>query len=125
MAEAKINFPSAVLNKPYTGTCDAAGDPRPIVNASLNKEHCPHSIFITKTTVFTAQAALRIPSVTTGCNGEIFSCTICQQGACQEVKVMINVTEGELTLPLKELWWVTLRSLPRILPLLTGLKTHA
>ncbi|XP_065913106.1 uncharacterized protein [Dysidea avara] len=93
MAEAKINFPSAVLTKPYTGTCDAAGDPRPIVNASMNTEHCPHSIFITKTTVFTAQAALRIPSVTTGCNGEIFSCTICQQGTCQEVKVMINVTE--------------------------------
>ena len=64
MAEAKIKFPPAVLNKPYTGTCDAAGDPRPIVNTSLNTEHCPHSIFITNTTVYTTQAALRIPSVT-------------------------------------------------------------
>ena len=50
--EAKIKFPPAVLNKPYIGTCDAAGDPRPIVNASLNTEHHPHSIFITNTTVY-------------------------------------------------------------------------
>ena len=64
MAEVKINYPPTVLNKPYTGTCDAAGDPRPIVNTSLNTEHCPHSIFITNTTVYTTQAALRIPSVT-------------------------------------------------------------
>ena len=97
MAEVKINFPPAVLNKPYTGTCDAAGDPRPIVNTLLNTEHCPHSIFITNTTVYTTQAALRIPSVTDECRGAILYCSICQLGTCQEVMMDLDIIEGKST----------------------------
>ncbi|XP_065914894.1 uncharacterized protein [Dysidea avara] len=91
IAEVKIKFPPAVLNKPYIGTCDAAGDPRPIVNASLNTEHCPHSIFITNTTVYTTQAALRISSVTDECRGAILYCCVCQLETCQEVTMELNV----------------------------------
>ena len=98
IAEVKIKFPPAVLNKPYIGTCDAAGDPRPIVNASLNTEHCPHSIFITNTTVYTTQAALRIPSVTDECRGAILYCCVCQLETCQVVTMELNViTEGKST----------------------------
>ena len=95
-----INFPPAVLIKPYTGTCDAAGDLRPIVNASLNTEHYPHLIFITNTTMLTAQAALRILSVTDECSGAIFYCCVCQLRTDMSRSNVI----GELSLPLKELW---------------------
>ncbi|XP_065913110.1 uncharacterized protein [Dysidea avara] len=105
MAEAKIKFPPAVLNKPYTGTCDAAGDPRPIVNTSLNTEHCPHSIFITNTTVYTTQAALRIPSVTDECRGAILYCSVCQLGTCQEVMMDLDIIEDTSTSSTAERWW--------------------
>ncbi|XP_065913101.1 uncharacterized protein [Dysidea avara] len=90
MAEVKIKFPPAV---PYIGTCDACGDTRPIVNTSLNTEHCPHSIFITTTTVYTTQAALRIPSVTDECRGAILYCSVCQLGTCQEVMMELDIIE--------------------------------
>ena len=94
MAEVKIKFPPAV---PYIGTCDACGDTRPIVNTSLNTEHCPHSIFITTTTVYTTQAALRIPSVTDECRGAILYCSVCQLGTCQEVMMELDIIEGKPT----------------------------
>jgi len=101
MARIEITFPPVILNKSYTVTCDAAGDPRPIVNASLNAtEHCLHQIYITNTTMYTAQATLRIPSVTAGCCGTIFYCSACQLETCQEVTMELNITEGKISINL-------------------------
>ena len=91
-----MDFPVAVLNKSYIATCDTAGDPRPIVNATLTTvTNCPHEIFTFNITTYTAQAVLRIPSVTAECSGAIFLCTVCQLGTCQEVTKTINIVEGE------------------------------
>ena len=97
MAIAKFDFPPAVLYKSYTATCDAAGDPRPIVNALLNTtKHCPHQIYITNTTMYTVQAVLRISSVTAGCRGTILYCSVCQLELCQEVATELNITKGKM-----------------------------
>ena len=104
IAEINIKFPPANLNKPYIGVFDAAGYPRPTVNATFSTKHCPHQIYITNTTTYTAQAALRIPLVTPKCIGEIFSCTVCQLGTCEVVKATVDIIDGELTLPLKHLF---------------------
>ena len=103
IAEVDIKFPPADLNKPYIGVFDAAGYPRPIVNAVFSRD-CPHQIYVTNTTTYTIQAALRIPLVTPNCIGEIFSCTVCQLGTCEVIKTSINIIDGELTLPLKHLF---------------------
>ena len=62
-----MDFPVAILNKSYIATRDAAGDPRPIMNATLTTTNCPYKVFTFNITTYTVQAALRIPSVTAEC----------------------------------------------------------
>ena len=96
--EIKVNLPPAVVCKPYTGTCEATGNPRPtlMLQAFPGTEDCKHFISIFNVTEYTAKAELKIPSVTPHCK-EKFFCFACQPGQCQIRVMTFKLDEGKPT----------------------------
>ena len=72
----EIDFPP-IKDHNYTGTCNATGNPKPVIEAKLSSSSdCPYTTSYTNISIYTRQVAVILAHATSMCNNVTVYCYV-------------------------------------------------